>query len=199
MALYPSAGYRRLSIASGGVDDFMRYFEELRTRWIKVEFLQEYDESGFSGYEAFKKGNHAEAERLVKDMVRGQRRIYSHARKYDVSMTRIRVYQLPLSNYLTHYEFAAYLADIECGEDIRFLDSSEVSEILTGTRISDFVVFDDKKVITLIYDLETRSLREARLIEHPDLVRRYTNIADQFIEKSIPMLESPAYLNSVSV
>ncbi|MFI7454717.1 DUF6879 family protein [Nonomuraea sp. NPDC049714] len=197
MALYPPTKYRRLSITAGGVDDFMKFFTGLRTSWVKIEFLQEYDESGFAGYDAFKNGNYDEAATLVREMVMGQRELYGYAAEHKISMTRIRVCELPLSPYLKHYEFAAYLADIECGEDIRLVRAADVSRLLDDTGMSDFVLFDHRRVIALIYDLHTGSLREARLVEDTELVRAYSAVADELTRVSVPMLQSSIYLDSV--
>lgn len=198
MKIYPPATYRPLSTTSGGVDDFMTFFRGLRSRWVKVEFLQEYDESGFAGYEAFKRGDHVEAARLVRDQVMNQDEIYSHAREREVAMIRLRICQLPLTSYLIHYEFAAYLADIEQGEDIRFIDASDVGRMFAETNISDFVLFDDRVVIALIYDLQTSTLEEARLVEDPALVKAYAGVADRLIQESVPMLESRIYLDATA-
>lgn len=196
MRIYPPTDYLPLNVTGGGIREFMQLFRQLRRRWVKVEFLQEYDESGFSGYEAFKRGYYEEAARLVREMVKSQDEIYSHARRYRVAMTRVRVCRLPLSSYLLNYEFAAYRADIECGEDIRFIDEREISDLIAETGISDFLVFDDEKVVALIYDLASSTLREARLVERPELVEQYVQVADRLIALSTPMLNSPLYLES---
>ena len=197
MKIYPPAPYRPLRTTSGGVDDFMTFFRDLRSRWVKVEFLQEYDESGFAGYEAFKRGDYIEAARLVHDQVVNQDEIYSHAREQDVTMIRIRVCKTPLTSYLIHYEFAAYLADIEQGEDVRLIDARDIGRIITDMGVSDFVLFDDRVVIALIYNLQTRSLEEARLVEDPSLVKTYASVADLLIQESVPMLESRIYLDAI--
>jgi hypothetical protein len=197
MALYPPSKYRRLSITAGGVDNFMAFFKDLHKSWLKIEFLQEYDESGFTGYDAFRNGDYDEAARLVREMVMSQRELYGHAAERKISMTRIRICELPLSPYLQHYEFAAYLADIECGEDIRLVSADDVRRLLEETGISDFVLFDRERVIALIYDVHSGSLQEARLVEDAELVRSYSAVADELMKVSVPMLQSPIYLDSV--
>ncbi len=197
MALYPPTKYRRLSTTAGGVDDFMMFFKGLRKRWVKIEILQEYDESGFAGYDAFKSGDYGRAATLVRKMVMSQWELYDHAAEHGISMTRIRVCELPLSSYLLHYEFAAYLADIERGEDIRFVDASDVRRLLDETGISDFVFFDYERVIALIYDIHSGSLQEARLVEDAELVQAYSTVVDKLTKASVPMLQSPIYLDAV--
>jgi hypothetical protein len=199
MTIYPPASFRHLSTTSGGVDDFPALFRQLRRRWVKVERMQEYDESGSAGYQAFKKGAYGEARRLVQDMVKSQDEIYSHARRYAISMIRVRICDLPLSPYLVHYEIPAYLADLDCGEDIRFVDSRDIGDLLVPTGISDYVLFDDKRVIVLIYAEETGRLAEARLVEDRDLVKEYVEISDQLIRRSNPMLDSPIFQSTRQV
>lgn len=197
MALYPPTKYRRLNTTAGGVDDFMTFFRSLHKSWMKIEVLQEYDESGFTGYDAFGNGDYDEAARLVREMVMSQRELYGHAAEHKISMTRIRICELPLSPYLRHYEFAAYLADIECGEDIRLVSADDVRSLLDETGISDFVLFDRERVIALLYDVRSGSLQEARLVEDTELVQSYSAVADELMRASVPMLQSPIYLDSV--
>lgn len=193
MAIYPPANSRSISTTNGHTDDFDRFFNELRSRWVKVERLQEYDESDSAGYQAFERGDYAEARDLVQDMVKSQTGIYSHAQQFGVAMIRIRICDLPLSPYLVHYEIPAYLADIECGEDIRFVDSRLIDDLLTDTGISDYVLFDAKRVTALIYDLASATLQDVLLTEDQAVVQQYVEISDELIRRSVPMLESPIF------
>ncbi len=104
MAIYPPAKSRSIRATNGHTDDFDTFFNELRSRWVKVERLQEYDESDSAGYQAFRRGDYAEARKLVQQMVRSQTALYSHAQQFGVAMIRIRICDLPLSPYMVHYE-----------------------------------------------------------------------------------------------
>lgn len=191
--MYPPAKAQSIGSADGHVDDFQTFFNELRSRWVKVERLQEYDESDSPGYQAFKHGDYAEASRLVQQMVKAQTDVYSHARRFGVAMVRVRICDLPLSPYLVHYEIPAYLADIECGEDIRFVDARQIDDLLADTGISDYVLYDDKRVTALIYNTATATLQDVLLAEDPDVVRRYVDVSEELIRRSRPMLDSPIY------
>jgi hypothetical protein len=193
VAIYPPLKSRSISTTDGHTDDFDTFFKELRSRWVKIERLQEYDESDSVGYQAFKRGDYAEARDHVQRMVRSQTGIYSHARRFGVTMIRIRICDLPLSPYLVHYEIPAYLADIECGEDIRFVDARVIEDLLTNSGISDYVLFDDKRVTALIYDVASATLRDVLLAEDREVVRQYIDISDELIRRSVPMLESPIF------
>jgi hypothetical protein len=65
-------------------------------------------------------------------------------------MRRVRIYDLPLSNYLKYYEIPAYEADMECGEEVRFVSSVDIQDILGATNISDYVLFDDNRLVVLM-------------------------------------------------
>jgi hypothetical protein len=192
MKLYPPQDFIRVSSTEGHVDSFGELFKSLRSRWVKVERLQEYDESDFEGYRAFKRGKIAKGRRLVQKFVKSQD-VYEIAQEHNVSMVRIRIYERPLSRYLANYEIAAYLADIECGEDIRVIDAADIKELLTETGISDYLLFDDRRVLALVYDVESLSLSEARLVKNPTIVSEYIRITEDLIARSRPMLEDPEF------
>lgn len=191
--IYPPANARSIRSSNGHVDDFGKFFAALRSRWVKVERLQEYDESDFAGYRAFKNGDYATAQRLVREMVKSQTDLYDHARAYNISMIRIRICDVPLSPYLVHFEIPAYEADIECGEDIRFVEATQIKDILDETGLSDYVLFDNTRVTALIYDTTTMSMKDVLLTEDPDTVQMYVRLSEVLIELSTPMLESRIY------
>jgi hypothetical protein len=192
MGIYPPEIYTAISTTEGHVDSFGELFNALRERWVKVERLQEYDESDSEGYRAFKRGDYAVAQRLVEVFVKGQD-VYEIASRHGVSMVRVRIYDEPLSEYLNHYEMYAYLADIECGEDIRFVDSASISDILSATGISDYVLFDTTRLVALVYDDLTGRLDEARLVKDESVIADYIEVTNELISRSVSMLESPAF------
>lgn len=197
--LYPPSNARSIRSTDGHVDEFATFFAGLRSRWVKVERLQAYDESDFEGYRAFKDGDYITAKRLVREMVKSQTDVYAHARRFGVSMIRIRICDLPLSSYLRHYEIAAYEADIECGEDVRFVEATSISEVLAATGISDYVLFDDARVTALIYDTESGTMKDVLLTEDAGTVRSYVQLSDVLIDLSTPMLKSSIYQEANAV
>jgi len=181
-----------LTTRDGHVEEFWGLFSGLSKRWVKVEFLQEYDESGSPAYRTFREGDHREAERLVKEMVRSQTEFYSLARERGLEMIRIRVYWLPLSDYLRYYEIPAYEADVECGEDVRFLPGTRIPPGLCD-GLTDYVLFDDERVVTLEYEGTTPQLRRARLVEGRESVDRYLEITRSLLDLSERMHDDPVY------
>lgn len=187
---YPPTDYRPLTIEAGGFVEFGDLFRGLRTRWVKVEFLQSYDETGSEAFEAYLRGDDELAASLVARDVKAQW-VYEHAREFDVDMVRIRVYQTPLSSYLSNFEYHAYLADEEMGESVFVVHWDKIADLIEQTGISDFLVFDDTAVVALVYDVPSGTIREARLVTEPSEVGRYLGIVDQLMEAGEPLANSP--------
>ena len=112
---YPPQNYKSMTIDDGGFAEFGELFRQLRSHWVKVEFLQEYDETGSKAYESFIRGDYDDAKRRVTKDVKSQW-VYEHSKQYNVSMTRIRVVKYPISRYLLRFEYHAYVADEEMGD-----------------------------------------------------------------------------------
>jgi hypothetical protein len=191
--LYPPTPAHSIRSTDGHVDEFDTFVTALRHRWVKVEFLQAYDESDSAGYRAFLAGDYFAAGQLVQKMVKAQTEFYDHAREFNVALTRVRICEMPLSPYLLHYEIPAYEADIECGEDVRFVDHRDVEDLIVSTGVSDYVLFDEARVTALIYDEHAGIMRDVLLAEDPVVVHSYVKLSDRLIELSVPMLESPIY------
>jgi hypothetical protein len=186
---YPPTDFKPLTIEGGGFVEFGDLFRRLRSRWVKVEFLQKYDETGFDAYSAYLNGDNALAASLVSRYVKGQQ-VYVHAREYDVEMVRIRVYQVPLSDYLVNYEFHAYVADVEMGEHIFAVDWERVSELIEQTGVSDFLIFDDWAVVALIYDEASGVVQEARLVSDAKEIAKYAVLSEKLLEAAEPLADS---------
>src|SRR5438094_7043494 len=115
MQIYPPEPSKNLTIENHGIKEFGSLFDELKSQWIKVEFMQEYNESGRPAYDTFKRGDYEKAASLVRSTVARQTYMYDLASKKNLTLSRIRVYETPLSSYLRHYEIHAYLEDIKQG------------------------------------------------------------------------------------
>lgn len=195
MRIFPPPDSAPLATTDGRVDEFWRYFTELRSRWVKVERLQHYDESDSPGYQSFLRGDYDEARRLVQQMVREQDDpFFDFAREHGISMIRIRICDLPLGPYLVHYEIPGYVTVAERGPQIRFVDAEDISDLLASTGISDYVLFDETRVIARLYHDDDRGiLREAHLVEDTPLVGEYVKVTEELIERSVPMHDSPIF------
>lgn len=195
MRIYPPPVSVPLATTDGVVDDFGKYFAKLKSRWVKVERQQHYEELESPGYQRLLRGDYAEAGRLAQEMIREHGNTYSDfAREHGISMIRLRICDLPLSPYLAHYEIPGYVAVAERGTPVLFVDAREISDLLLTTGISDYVLFDEQRVMVLLYpDDGSGVLREARLVEDPSLVSEYVKVTDKLIERSVPMHDSPIF------
>ncbi|PID99112.1 hypothetical protein CSA80_03290 [Candidatus Saccharibacteria bacterium] len=190
---FPPAGSEPLEIAEGGIVRFREFFEDLHSRWIKLERCQHYDESGFDAYEAFLRGERGQTRRLIRRMVKNQF-VYPLARERGIEMTRIRVFERPVTSYLRDFEALAYEADEEMGERI-FLVPEETARLTLG-KVGDFLIFDEKLLVCLVYSQETPArLLSAWANRDPSTIRQYVNIANKLIARSERFSDNPQALS----
>lgn len=184
--MYPPANYQPLTISGGGFMEFGDLFRKLRHRWVKVEFLQSYDETGSEAFAALLAGRYEEAAELVKRDVKAQW-VYDHAGQHSVDMIRLRVYKEPLTDYLALFEYHAYIADHEMGERLYAVEWSRVSDLIDGSGASDFLVFDDWAVVALLYS-DDGIVQEARLVTDRPEVANYEKLVQLLLERAEPLV-----------
>lgn len=182
-----------LELEGGGFKRFREFFQALSSSWIKVEVQQYYDETGSPGFDAFMRGDMASVRDLTFAMVTGQD-VYDIAKRNGVSMTRIRIYDAPVSSYIKHYELYAYEADVEMGEDIRFISSHLARQLYQESTIpfEDFLLFDAHCAVVLSYN-ESGKLLAAKAFRSPDAILRFERIARELVAQSVPMQQSSLY------
>ena len=105
-------------------------------------------------------------------------------------MMRVRVYRVPLSDYLSKFEYHAYVADEEMGEQILTVNWADVEDLIARTGVSDFLIFDDWGVVALLYDEPTGRVHEARLISDPSEIHAYTELATELMDAAQPLEHS---------
>lgn len=189
LPIYPPEQYEALTIDGGGFAEFDELFKQLRRRWVKVEFLQHYDETGSEAFEAHLRGEREKAAEMVSKGVKAQW-VYDHARAHDVSMIRIRVYKVPLTDYLSGFEYFAYVADEEMGERVYALDWELAAGLIDQTRVSDYLIFDDRAVVALLYDEASGIVQEARLVTDGREVQAYVALTSGLLELAEPLRQS---------
>ena len=181
-----------MEISGGGFNRFLEFFNDLSSTWTKVEFCQHYDESGFEGYDAFLRGEHELVKKSVRDMVI-QQDVYRIAHSRDISMTRVRAYDEPLSAYLTQFEIHAYRADEEMGESIVVVNRG-VAQSIAGGPVGDYLLFDNRRLVCLVYSQEDpATLQSAWLCENSNEIARYRQITDDLIQASQPIFENALF------
>ena len=181
---FPPKDSIQLRISGGGIARFMEFFESAVSRWVKVETLQYYDEAGSPGFDAFLLGDLAQTAPLAREMVLSQDDVYGHANEVSLEMVRVRVVADDLlSDYLDKYERFCYLADIEMNEQIFVIQESSFVE-LGGGGVGDFLLFDDKLQVSLVYDRSSGKLQSALSSSDPSTVNTYNEFADALIRNS---------------
>jgi hypothetical protein len=84
-----------------------------------------------------------------------------------------------------------------CGEEIRFVDSVEIADLLESTGLSDYLLFDDRTVVALVYDEATGRLRQALRSDHLKAIRTYRDISEELLQRSVPMPDSPVVMTAL--
>lgn len=172
---------------------FEREWERLTSRFFKFERLQEYRVPDDPSFQAFERGDLEEARRRDRENILAQKPLYDAAHAKGVILVRVRVVELPLSDYLRLYELPSYRVSAACGEEIRITRADQHQELLTTTRLSDFIAFDDRVVLVNKYD-EGAAPDGAWLVEQPQLVKRFVDTGEQLLATSVSLDE---FLGSV--
>ncbi len=168
------------------VDAFFTHFRELwhdlRSRFFKWESWQSYREPGDPSYEALVQGDFDEASRLLRERVLTQAELLNTATARGVQIVRVRPVNRPISDYLK-YEFEAYRATIQMGEEVRILDGSEAPWGLSAVPPRDFLLFDDYGMLVHDYD-ETGLIQGGWVVQDAAEIANATKIADHLVTVS---------------
>lgn len=166
--------------------DYPRLFESLwdrlERRFFKLERAQVYSEPGDPSYEAFLRGDLHEVERYFEERIRGELRFLNDIVRKNLSYTRVRAVERPLTNYLL-YEFKTYRVSARYGQRILVTDITEAGNQRLY-QACDFMVFDSFAVVTLEYNARGE-FQAAVLIEEPASIEKYQRLASEFIERSV--------------
>ena len=105
-----------------------------------------------------------------------------------VVMQRVRVAQLPLSDYLKYEVDFWKNNSIKAGEQISFIEKEKYQKLLEGLdfKQEDFWMFDDKLVIIFHYS-ENGNLLNEELVTDPVLVNRHVQLKKALLENSMDM------------
>lgn len=160
----------RLELADYYADFEKHFWHSAGPGFWKLERQQTFKEPGYDSWEAFARGDWAEALRLLEadraDMAEYHRRITRHG----FTARRVRVVEKPLSAYM-QWELHALRIRDECGgptrvltadQVTRFEDTGPLPEIYTlGAQVMYEAVYDDRGVLE-----SARKFTDPRLIAH---------------------------------
>jgi hypothetical protein len=111
------------------------------------------------------------------------------AKDSRMSIQRVRVVQLPISDYI-RYEMDFWKHSIRSGEEITFIESEKYKELTKGSGLEpmDFWMFDDRILVLFHYDRKGGFARE-ELVSDDDIVRKYKEFKKVLLKIAIPMEE----------
>ncbi len=163
---------------------FLKEWHASSTRFLKVERRQNYAEPSDPSYQAFARGNFAEAHRLVAERIREQEPFYRPARARGVDLLRIRIVDQPLSSYLRDYELPSYVISAQLGERIVVTRADAIRQILDEFRVPDFLLFDARCVLVNRHS-EAGTPDGALLVDEPSLVDEYRSVAERLLASAV--------------
>jgi hypothetical protein len=162
---------------------FKRAWDDARSRYFKIERRQSYNQAGDESFEAFVDGDYERARRLVHSSVLTQGEMYAEARAKGIDLVRLRLVQLPLSDYLRYYEIPSYFASVELGERIGFADVSGDNDLLP-----DCIIFDARVMFINAYDGLDRLVGAIEITDHSE-IGRYLALAEPLLAESQPLAD----------
>jgi hypothetical protein len=168
-------------------EEFGEAFDSFRSSAFRLELLGRY----FAANEAepfrrFLAGEPQDPEwrepwkRLVRDAARDGKR-----------MARVHVVGEPLTDYLRFELTCAYPANVEAGEDVRILQSSQWAPLTLPQ--DDFWLFDDREAAFLIYDADG-NFQGAETTSDPAVIADYREARDLAMRHSVPLADYLASL-----
>lgn len=163
---------------------FEEFWQELQHRFFKLETRQFYDEQGVPAFEAWRRGDHRQTERLVRARVFDEQAdVYRFIETHNIEFVRIRILELPVSDYV-RFENLVYRYAAEAGETVLGVESSRLPDDLRGS-LFDFLLFDDSRVF--VHDYDAEGLRRGSwLVTDRRVVDGYTKIAERLIGVAEP-------------
>jgi hypothetical protein len=165
---------------------FLAEWKRSDHRFLKVERRQEYSEPDDPSYQAFERGDFAEAYDLVAKRLREQESFYKPARDKGLELIRLRIVEFPLTDYLKCYELPSYRVSSELGEDIRITAIESVKSLLTALEVPDFLLFDSRCVLVNTYD-PNGSPNGALLVTDGATIRHYVEAATELQNASVDL------------
>ena len=157
-----------------------KYFENFKKYAFRLELLQEYDvEEEKEAIEKFLKSAKIEPDKEWINIIK-------KARRRKAIMQRVRVINLPLTDYLK-FEIKAYQFNIASGENIYFIYQEEFDKLNSEINY-DFWLFDDKIVLKMNYNNKGKFIGFVKIKSD---MNRYINLKDKLLSmaKSIKELE----------
>ena len=166
---------------------FRASWDAAEVRYLKVERRQAYNQTGDPSYEAFVRGDYGKAAELLREALMQQESMYRAAQDKGLKLVRLRLTELPLSDYLRYYEFPSYLiSQDELGEEI-FVGTVQPEGRLDDL-LPDCIIFDSTVMYVNTYDGCGRPVGVIRVVD-PQTIRDHAEHAESMLEDAVPLKE----------
>jgi hypothetical protein len=157
--------------------DFRRLFTDVRRSWFRLETLQRYDATNErEDFAAFRRG-----EPITTAPGPWQAMIRQHVAA-GRQLARVHVIEEPLSDYI-RYELAAYLPNVQAGEDVRLIPV-RAGEWPANVPRHDYWLFDDERLWLMDYS-PSGALEAVRLVDDPAAIDEHRRWRDAALASSI--------------
>jgi len=170
--------------------DFSVVYEKFKTETksiFRLEMLQNYSvEYEKENWRNFKLGKSPELNESMAEWCE----IVQSAKARNCAFERVRVIDLPISDYIKFECQWAYNYTIPAGENITVIENSEeLKEFLQSTNLTilDFWLFSDNECYFMLYDLFGKFIGAAKNQKN---IKEYVAIKDKCLEKSIELKSS---------
>ena len=138
---------RRFDAVSYAADFDERFWRIGEEGFWKLECLQDYQETGFPSWEAFRAGDWDGALRLVEELRPGFTEYYARSAAAGFGLHRVRVVEEPVTPY-TQWEMQLLRLREQCGEAVRVIAAAPAD---TVGRLPDVVVLGTEAVYQVHY------------------------------------------------
>lgn len=151
-------------------DEFLQLWKKTEREFFKCEAQQTYSEPGEELFlRLFREQKFNELTEALEADVRGPESIWSEARIRNIQFVRVHVISPPLSEYI-RFEIEAYKVQALAGERIYIAQQAKILPVLSQS-LCDFVMFDEKIVLTAEYDAKGVLMGGIITDEYEDIAR----------------------------
>ncbi|MFE1936268.1 DUF6879 family protein [Streptomyces sp. NPDC059474] len=161
-------------------DDFDLHYEKTRNRdcW-KLERKQYFKESNSPSWNAFHRGDLAEAERLLKDQAQALREAAEEAASRGSVFRRVRITEQPLTPYV-QWELRSLRVRSENGGPVRVVPAAAVSRLESEGPLPELVVLGGRVLYQVMYTEESAPRGAIRFTDPASVEQWERFIADLF-------------------
>jgi hypothetical protein len=177
---------RRLTAAEFGAE-FAHHSRRVRSRTLKSETWQTYQEPGTESLREYTRGNFGAVERLLEAEADLDRDVYDRVRANGTPFIRLRTVRMPLTPYLS-FEMWNYVVRARRAETIEIVDLSDDPRPLPNHSYFDFLLFDEEAA--LIHDYGHDGLQVGGwLASDAAVLSRLARLAADIRSRSVPLDE----------